>query len=86
MPFNACSLTCGHHLNAADPGGKGGMQGYEDNGFYDDMWAVESPKVLVGGWNGGGRGTRGGQSVVLAHRVEQTLTHSSTPLKSPLAP
>ena len=55
VPFNACSLTRGHHLNAADPGGKGGMQGHEDHGFYDDMWSVESPKVLVGGWNGAGR-------------------------------
>jgi hypothetical protein len=42
------------------PGGKGGMQGYEDNDYYDDPWAVTGPKVLVGGWNGGGRGTRGG--------------------------
>ena len=45
-----------------DPGGKGGMQGYEDHAYYDDMWSVAFPKVHVGGWNGGGRGTRGGQS------------------------
>ena len=45
-----------------DPGGKGGMQGYVDNGYFDDMWSVAYPKVHVGGWNGGGRGTRGGQS------------------------
>ena len=60
------------------------MQGYEDHGFYDDMWSVESPKVLVGGWNGGGRGTRGGQSVVLA--VSSKSGPSSAPLKSSLAP
>ena len=47
-------------IHVPDPGGKGGMQGYEDHEYYDDMWSVAFPKVHVGGWNGGGRGTRGG--------------------------
>lgn len=42
------------------PGGKGGMNGFEDHQYFDDMWSTAYPKVHVGGFNGGGRGTRGG--------------------------
>ena len=65
-------------IHVPDPGGKGGMQGYEDHEYYDDMWSVAYPKVHVGGWNGGGRGTRGGSGGGGASDVRTTKHDYST--------